>query len=154
MSSTPIFFRILNPMMKGILKSPFHKAVSSQIMIITFQGAKSGKTYTTPVSYSRDDGRVYCFTHARWWMNFTSGAAVKLRIQGQDLDGYAETVADDPERITAGLHKHLQAVPSDARYYNVTMDANGQPNMDQVRQAAAEAVMIQISLKNPALDQE
>jgi hypothetical protein len=136
--------------MKAILKSPFHKAVSGQIMIVTFQGAKSGKIYATPVSYSREDGRVYCFTHARWWKNFTNGAEVKLRIQGQDLDGYAEAIADDPERIAAGLQKHLLAVPFDARYYGVTLDADGQPKIDQVRRAAAEAVMIQISLKSSA----
>jgi hypothetical protein len=140
--------------MKGILKSPFHQVVSGQIMIITFQGAKSGKIYATPVSYSREDERVTCFTHARWWKNFTNAAEVKLRIQGQDLAGYAEAISDDPERIAAGLHKHLLAVPNDARYYGVTLDADGQPEIEQVRRAAAEAVMIQISLKAPALDQE
>ena len=149
MSSTPMLFRILNPIMKAVLKSPFHKAVSGQIMIITFQGAKSGKTYATPVSYSREGAHVHCFTHARWWKNFAEGADVKLRIQGQDFDGHAEAITGDPERIAAELKKHLLAVPNDARYYNVTLDADGQPDMDQVRQAAAEAVMIQISLKNP-----
>ena len=146
MSTTPIMFRILNPIMKSILKSPFHKAVSGQIMIITFQGAKSGKQYSTPISYSRENNTVYAFTHAKWWKNFAQEAEVKLRIQGQDCKGRAEAIPDNQEQIAAGLHQHLLAVPNDARYYGVTFDVSGQPNTDQVKRAATEAVMIRITL--------
>ena len=146
MSSTPMTFRILNPIMKSILKSPFHKMMSGQIMIITFQGAKSGKEYATPVSYSMENETVHCFTHATWWKNFTSKPEVKLRIQGQDFEGSAKAIKGDQERIAAGLEKQLKAVPFDANFYNVSMDEDGQPNKDDVKAAAAECVMVQISL--------
>jgi len=148
MSTTPIMFRILNPIMKAILKSPFHKAVSGQIMIINFQGAKSGKEYSTPVSYSRENGTVNAFTHANWWKNFTNGAEVKLRLEGQNVSGYATAISADPERITTALYQHIVAVPNDARFYGVTLDAEGQPNMDQVKAAASDTAMVQIKLNN------
>ena len=154
MSTTPMMFRILNPIMKTILKSPLHKVVSEQIMIITFLGAKSGKEYSTPVSYSREGDKVTCFTHAIWWKNFNTRADVKLRIQGQDLIGHAEAITDDPDRTTAGLARHILAVPFDAKYYGITFDSDGQPDMDQVKQGAAEAVMIQISLDTPLVNQD
>ncbi len=149
MSTTPMMFRILNPIMKTILKSPFHSVVSGQIMILSFQGVKSGKAYSTPVSYSKENDNIVCFTHAKWWKNFTNGAEVTLRIQGQDFNGHAEAISDEPDRIAMGLRNHIQAIPNDARYYGVTLDANGQPDMEQVKKAAAEAVMIQISLLIP-----
>jgi hypothetical protein len=43
MSSTPILFKVLNPLMMTLLKSPLHKWVSDGILIITFKGIKSGK---------------------------------------------------------------------------------------------------------------
>ena len=146
MSTTPILFRILNPVMKTLLKSPFHKVVSGQIMILRFQGAKSGKAYSTPVSYSTNNGKVNVFTNANWWKNFSNGAAVKLRIQGQEMTGYAEAIRDDQEKITLSLQRHILAVPNDAKFYGVTMDENGQPNMEQVRAAVADIVMVQITI--------
>jgi hypothetical protein len=50
--------------MKLVLRSPAHGVVSKTILLITFTGRKSGKTYTTPVSYSQFDDQVYVFTHA------------------------------------------------------------------------------------------
>ncbi len=149
MSSTSILFSILNPIMQLILRSPFHKMVSGQIMIISFKGAKSGKAYSTPVSYSRDNGNVYVFTHSKWWKNFRNGGEVKLRLAGQDVTGTATAISDDQERKTTALYQHIKAVPNDARFYGVTLDTDGQPDMEQVEKAAAEAVMIQITIDHP-----
>lgn len=147
MSSTPMLFKILNPIMKTILRSPLHKMISGQIMIITFKGRKSGKEYSTPISYFREHDKVYAFTHSKWWKNLIGGAQVKLRIQGQDLLGQAEPVADDVTQIADVLAKMLVVVPSDARFYNVTFDSDGQPNPAEVQKAAADAIMIQITLQ-------
>ena len=48
----------LNATMKFILKSPLHGMLSKTILVLTFTGQKSGKIYSTPVSYSRQDGEV------------------------------------------------------------------------------------------------
>ena len=53
MSSTPLMFRILNPIMKSILRSPVHKVVSEKIMIITFKGIKSGRVFHARELYQR-----------------------------------------------------------------------------------------------------
>ena len=147
MSSTPTMFKFLNPIMKTILRSPLHKMISGQILIISFKGRKSGKEYNTPVSYFRETDKVYVFTHANWWKNLVGGVQVQVRIQGQDFLGQAEPIADDVDQIAEMLAQMLVAVPSDARFYNVTLDSDGQPNPEEVRKAAAEAVMIQIKLE-------
>lgn len=146
MSSTPLLFRILNPIMKGLLKSPFHSAVSDRIMIITFTGKKSGKLYSTPVTYYQEDGTVVCFTHGRWWKNLQGGADVKLRVRGQDVAGRAEAVPDDEELKTECLGKMIKAAPGDARFYDVSFDESGEPNAGDIQRAAADAVMIRIAL--------
>lgn len=95
MSETPTVPPYVNSAMKRILRSPVHGMVSKTVLLITFTGRKSGKTYTTPVSYSQHGDQVTLFTHADWWKNLCGGATVSLRIRGRDLQGLAEPVAED-----------------------------------------------------------
>ncbi|MCJ7661778.1 MAG: hypothetical protein MUO67_21745 [Anaerolineales bacterium] len=145
MSSTPLMFKILNPFMKTILKSPVHKVVSDGILIITFMGIKSGKEYSTPISYFMENGTVYCFTHAQWWRNLAEGAEVKVRLQGQDTAGFAQVEAEDMAQKTSAMRKMVIAKPQEAGFYNVTFDSDGEPVQEEVIKAAEEAVLIRIS---------
>jgi deazaflavin-dependent oxidoreductase (nitroreductase family) len=120
--------------------------VSKTILLITFTGCKSGKTYTTPVSYSQYDDQVYIFTHADWWKNLRGSAPVTLRIQGRELQGLAEPIAEDKQAVAAGLLAHLRKVPSDARFYGVTFDGHKDPRAEEVEKAAQTVVMIHIQL--------
>jgi len=67
MSESPTVPPIVISAMKFVLRSPMHAMVSKSVLLITFTGRKSGKTYTTPVDYSQDGDQVYIFTHANWW---------------------------------------------------------------------------------------
>jgi deazaflavin-dependent oxidoreductase (nitroreductase family) len=144
MSETPTVPPIVNRTMKFMLRSPLHAIVDKQILLITFTGRKSGKTYTTPVSYSQAGDQVTIFTHANWWKNLRGDVPVSLRIRGRDLEGSVESIAEDKQAVAAGLAEHLRKVRSDAKYYGVTFDANGEPRSDEVEKAAQSAVMIRI----------
>ena len=132
--------------MKSVLRSPLHGLVSKTVLLITFTGRKSGKTYTTPVDYSQDGDQVTIFTHANWWKNLRHGAPVTLRIRGRELQGLAEPVAEDKGAVAAGLSQHLRKVPSDARYYGVTFDEHKNPRAEEVEKAAQSVVMIRVRL--------
>jgi len=132
--------------MKFVLRSPVHGIVSKFTTLITFTGRKSGKTYTTPVSYSQVDDQVYIFTHANWWKNLRGGASVTLCLQGQERQGWAEPIDEDKDAIATKLAAHLQKVPSDAKYYSVTFDGQGIPKADEVKQAVQTVTMIRVRL--------
>jgi len=136
----------LNKTMKFVLGSPLHGMVSQSTLLITFTGRKSGKTYTTPVSYSQLGNQVLVFTHASWWKNLGSAALVTLRLRGRELHGLAQPEASDKVAIAIGLAAHLRDVPFDARYYGVTFDENGNPRPDEVEAAVKTVVMIRIRL--------
>lgn len=146
MSETPTIPPYVNSTMKFILRSPLHGMVSKTVLLITFTGCKSGKTYTTPVDYSQDGDQVTIFTHAAWWKNLCGGAPVTLRLQGRDVQGLAEPVAEDKHAVAAGLMAHLRKVPSDAKYYGVTFDDQNNPRAEEVEKAAQDVVMIRIQL--------
>jgi deazaflavin-dependent oxidoreductase (nitroreductase family) len=137
---------IFNQAMKLVLRSPVHGMVSKNILLITFTGRKSGKTYTTPVSYSQRDGQVTIFTHATWWKNLRNGASVTLRLQGREIQGLAEPVAEDKQAIAEALSAHLREAPFDARYYGVSFDEHGNPSEEEVEKAVQTVVMISVRL--------
>ena len=146
MSDTPTIPPFVNKAMKFVLGSPLHAMVSNTVLLITFTGRKSSKTYTTPVSYSQSNDQVFIFSHADWWKNLQSNPSVTLRIRGRDLGGVAELVAEDKQAVATGLREHLRKVPSDARYYGVTFDDHKNPKAEEVEKAAQTVVMIRVRL--------
>lgn len=135
-----------NAIMKGILRSPLHGMVSKSILLISFTGRKSGKTYTTPISYSTQGEYIVLVTNGNWWKNLRDGAPVNVRLRGQDRNGFAEAIADDKAAITEGVQRHLEQIPGDAKYYGVSLDANRKPNPEQAARAAQKLIMIRIRL--------
>jgi len=93
--------KLQNPMMKWLLKSPFHGFVSNMYMLITFTGRKSGTVYTTPVQYKHEGNKVYVITSQgyTWWKNLRGGADVQLLIQKKLYTGHATTIEDTAQII-------------------------------------------------------
>jgi hypothetical protein len=136
----------LNRVMSGLLRSPLHGLVSRTIMLITFTGRKSGKVYTTPISYTRQGDLVTAFTRSGWWRNLDRGAHVTLRIKNKEFQGWATAEAKDRQAIAEGLRDFLRSVRFDARVYQVNFDEDGQPNWEDVQRAADKVIMIRVKL--------
>jgi deazaflavin-dependent oxidoreductase (nitroreductase family) len=137
---------LLNKTMKFVLRSPMHRMVSKTLTLITFTGRKSGKTYTTPVSYYQKDDQVCIFTHANWWKNLRGGAPVTLRLRGKDVLGTAEPISEDKQAIANALAEHLQKNQFDARFYKVTIDDKGLPVKEDIDQAVKTVAMVQVKV--------
>ena len=150
MSTNPTIPPIVNRTMKAVLRSPLHELVSKTVLLISFTGRKSGRTYTTPVSYSQSDDQVIIFTHADWWKNLEECALVTLRIRGRDYQGLAVPIVEDKHTVAAGLAAHLRKVPSDARFYGVKINQEGVPSAEDVARAAQSVVMISSRFIQPA----
>jgi deazaflavin-dependent oxidoreductase (nitroreductase family) len=74
-------------------------------MLLGWTGRKSGRSYTTPVSYVREGDRVFVTTGDRWWRNLDGGGPVRLLIAGRSRTGTATPVTDREERIA--VHARL-----------------------------------------------
>ncbi|MAT40925.1 MAG: hypothetical protein CL609_01190 [Anaerolineaceae bacterium] len=137
---------ILNTLMKLLLRSPLHAVISKYLLLITFNGIKSGKKYTTPVSYMEQEGKITIFTHANWWRNFPEATPVSLHLRGRELHGVAKTTFEDKQAIVDKLSTHLKKSHFDAKFYDVKIDENGNPVLKDVEQAVQTVAMIQVQL--------
>jgi hypothetical protein len=136
-----------NPFMKLILRSPLHGLVSSNTLLITVTGRKSGKSITTPTNYLRDGDTltIISFKERTWWRNVRGGAAVAVCLQGRDMPGKG-LVIEDTRQVADGLATFLTPLPHYARYFRISLSADGKPSAEDVTRAAQTRVIVQVKL--------
>jgi hypothetical protein len=127
-----------------------HVIFSKSITLLVFRGRKSGKLYSTPVSYLREGDVVTVFTDSPWQRNLHDGAPVTLYLKGKAVEGFAEVI-DDRAVVTEGLTHFLLCNRFDARFYGVSFDASGRPIREQVESGSQHHVMLNIMLGEPAV---
>ena len=149
--STEIFFYryLLNPLMRGLLRSPMHKVASNSIAILHFRGRQSGRWLNTPLSYMRDGNTVRLLpsntTH--WWRNLRNGPVeIELEIQGSRFQGAAKLFEGDSEVAREGIRKFIAAVPRDARVYGLELDSDKQLQDSSLAAKIAGLVLVEIEL--------
>ena len=136
-------FKLMNPLMKVLLYSPFHRRVSKSLMLLTFTGRKSGKQFTTPVGYLRKGEIVIVFTHSGWWKNLQGGALVRMRIQGKNITGLGSPV-DDPVEIKAMVRDLIASNGEErSRQMGFWVD-NPDDTPDNIQNAVAGTIFIRI----------
>ncbi|MFK8048805.1 MAG: hypothetical protein AB8B81_10250 [Halioglobus sp.] len=139
-------YKIIDPIVKCILRSPVHGLLSDNTTLLEYVGIKSGRQYVLPVSYVKAGDEIYLFTGRDkvWWRNLGGGSDVTLLIKGERIQGKAWTEAEDLELIARRLSAFLKASPRDAKPSNVRLDEYRTPNEDDVLEAAKRLVSITI----------
>jgi len=141
-----VLYRALNAAVGLVLRSPFHRLLSSRILLLTVVGRKSGRTFDVPVGYVRRGDGFLLFTGVEWsawWKNLRGGAPVTVRVGGRPLTATARAETCS-EAGAGGLQKFLAKYPRTARRYRVGLDTDGRPDPRDVDAAVREgrAVMI------------
>jgi deazaflavin-dependent oxidoreductase (nitroreductase family) len=137
-----------NPIMKSLLRSPLHSLVSKNMMLMTYTGRKSGKSYTTPMNYFILGESLYTTsTRERvWWRNLRGGAEVTLQLQGKEVPAWAESIEEQSE-VAQYLGSMFEVNPRLARYMDVRIDPDGTPKLEDVSRLAQERIMVRTDLK-------
>ncbi|HLO27822.1 MAG TPA: nitroreductase/quinone reductase family protein [Anaerolineales bacterium] len=100
-SKRPLFRRIqarvmsiLNVFMRPVLQLPFCTPLSQRLMLVSFSGRKTGKSYRQPVSYVQQGNTLLTPGGGKWKLNLQNGAPVRIRLRGQDVLARPELVKD------------------------------------------------------------
>lgn len=129
-----------------MLRTPgIQRLVGRSTALLTFVGRKSGRSYTTPISYSRHRDRVIltCHRSRQWWRNLEANREVQLRLAGKDRHGLAAVADED-----AALDLFLLFLPQQrmiARASGVSFD-RGVPNNEQAAAALQDTIVVSVDL--------
>ena len=140
-----------NDFMSWVLRSPLHGMLSNSMMLITVTGRKTGKNYTLPVSYYRENGHLWVLTSRdrTWWKNVQGGADVSLLLCRQPVSGFAKAELENQsvERLLCEYIKHL---PQGARSMGIRME-NGTPNSEDVKRVAKDRLFVKVEPRSDSI---
>jgi deazaflavin-dependent oxidoreductase (nitroreductase family) len=139
--------KLYNPFVIWLLRSPLHRFLDKNTLVITVSGRRSGKLYTFPVSYIRDGETLLVISQKdrTWWKNLQGGARVSVFVQGHMLQARAETFTDTAMAANI-LLRILQLVPAHQRLLHVPLATNGQPeHSEDLTRLAQEHVIVRMS---------
>jgi hypothetical protein len=89
------FLRVLNPVMKRVLASPFHGLFSRWFALLSFTGHKSGRRISTPASYIRREGTLLLTTKRPWWRSLEAAGRVETTVAGRRANRSVEVVTGE-----------------------------------------------------------
>ncbi|MEK9649796.1 MAG: hypothetical protein VW146_02475 [Gammaproteobacteria bacterium] len=141
-------WRIINPFVVLILRSPFHSIASKNLLFISFKGRKTQKKYHIPVSYHKEGRELIALTLKKnlWWKNLVSLTHVQITLQGKAQDAAISIVIEDTQYIKEKMRKLIISKPIDAFFAKVRLDANKHPIEDDLHQAAQKHIVLRFNL--------
>lgn len=95
--------RVVNPVLRSLLRTPVLGAARNQLMVISFTGRKSGRHYSIPVSAHRIDNDLYALTTRPWSRNFRGGAPAEVLVDGKSTTMRGALIED--RGVVADLYR-------------------------------------------------
>ncbi|MEM8995914.1 MAG: hypothetical protein AAGF23_14095, partial [Acidobacteriota bacterium] len=117
------------------------------IMLISWNGRKSGTAYSTPVSRFEIDGRLLTTTASPWSANFRGGHPVDVTTDGR-LRSMRGTVADDPVEVGATLRRIIEEL-GDAAPRALAIRYDEPPTAHELAELAKAESVVVIEFTSP-----
>jgi hypothetical protein len=90
-------FKFVNVPMRAVLGLPFPTPLSRNLMLVSYTGRKTGRSYRQPLSYARDGEALLTPGGGRWTLGLRGGDPVRLRVRGKVMAARPELVTDQAE---------------------------------------------------------
>lgn len=126
--------RVINVPMRVVLARPIATPLTRRLMLITYTGRRSGKTYRQPLSYVEHDGTLLTPGGGKWKLNLPAGAPVRMRLRGRDVVARPEFVAD-PDEVERLLAVMTAANPRVRSFVGIPQDPEGRLDRDRLQAA-------------------
>jgi F420H(2)-dependent quinone reductase len=138
--------RIVNPILRGLLRSPLHRLLSKQVVLLTVTGRKSGRAYTIPVGRHLEGGTLTVAARGTWRVNLRGGAQVLVTIDGREHSAHAE-LQEDPDQVAAAYLDLLRRNGTrGARQLGLKLNVDRLPTIEELKPAVAGRGFARISL--------
>src|ERR1700679_3692358 len=117
-------FRIVNVPMRAVLSLPFPTPLSRNLMLVSYTGRKTGRSYRQPLSFARDGEALLTPGGGRWTLNMEGGRPVRIRLRGREVPARPELVRE-PGEVERLLDVIVAGTPSAARFTPLPRLADG-----------------------------
>lgn len=128
---------LANRVVRGLLRTPLLcRAVGKRLITVDVVGRKSGRHYTVPVAYTRQNDVLLIGTPFPWVRNLRTGEPVTIRLMGKQRRADVEVLTREPDVV-----EHFAVMARDnhqfARFNKIGLDEAGNPDATDLRLAWA-----------------
>ncbi len=125
--------RLANPLLRALLRSPLHRMVDKNLMLLTVTGRKTGRMYTVPVGrHESTDGSFVLSAGGQWRHNLRGGADVRVTLDGRERAAHA-VLEEDPDRAAEAFKTLLDRAGPRALAVKVNVDRS--PTVAEIKPA-------------------
>lgn len=143
-----LVLRFLNPLMKALLRSPFHRLASKQFMLLALTGRRTGRTITVPVGRHESEGALVVYAAGSWRANMRGGASVRVVLDGREHAGHAE-LEEDPDLVAQAYKTRLDELGvAKARDLGLKVNVDRSPTAEEIKPVVAERAIATIRLND------
>jgi deazaflavin-dependent oxidoreductase (nitroreductase family) len=126
--------RVVNVPMRIVLSRRSATPLSKRLMLITYTGRRTGKTYRQPLSYVEHEGTLLTPGGGKWKLNLTAGEPLRMRLRGRDVTARPEFIAD-PDEVERLLAVMSAANPRVRSFVAIPQNAEGRLDRDRLQTA-------------------
>lgn len=138
--------RIVNPLLRALLRSPLHRLLSARLMLISVRGRKTGRVYTVPVGRHESGGMFLVSAKGSWRHNLRGGASVTLTVDGRERAAYAE-LEEDADEVAAVFNTLLSRYGrTGPAMVGLRINVGRPPTTDEIKPAVARRAIARVRL--------
>ena len=143
----PILDDLKQPIEKIILESPLHGLLSEDLALISFTDHLTGKRLAFSVPYKKDHRiiRVICRKSDSCWKKFAYGSPLRITIQGEQFQGWAEII-DNPEEAIKEWRVLIKNKPELADQYGFLISADNEPDLEASLENTGDLAILRIEV--------
>ncbi|MEY2972375.1 MAG: hypothetical protein RI886_152 [Pseudomonadota bacterium] len=141
-------WRLINPLVVLLLRSPLHFLASKNLIFISFKGRKTKRSFNIPVSYHQDGNELIALTLKKnlWWKNLKNLESTMIRLRGKSLTVRLSIVENDVELIKQKMRELIIEKPIDAFFAKVKLDQDKMPIESSLVEAANKHIVLKFNL--------
>ena len=135
-----------NFFMKAMINSPLHSLLGDSFAVITVTGRKTGRAISTPVnvSFAENSYMVVSMRDRTWWRNLRGEVPAQLKVAGKTFPVRGEII-EDPVAVQEELRQYFKRHPGNAKYFNIRLSPEGEPDLEGLQRAAKERLIIRLN---------
>ena len=140
-------WRIINPLVVFIARSPLHLLISTQVLVTQFNGRKSGRRFRVPVSFHQDGKTFTCVTLRSnlWWKNLIGLETTHVWLKGTLTNVNLELEYSDDDLVKSNLRHLVSGNAIDAFFAKVKLNKDGTPDEQSLDEAAKLHTVLKFS---------
>jgi hypothetical protein len=132
-------WRFINPFVALLARSPLHFLISSQLLVVSFKGIKSGKKYLIPVSYHqhKNDYTAVTLRSNIWWKNLKQSSTTEIWLKGKLVKVGIQLEFDNNQAVAETLTNLVTNNAIDAFFAKIKLNKDGTPVQEDLANAAS-----------------